>query len=92
MTLYDFIKAKTDSEPKRVRLLTSKQACILLRCAPSTLTNWRRNGYMSYLKGGSRYYYKLHEIEAIARYRFDGRMEKLIRRMKKQDYPKLESQ
>lgn len=81
MTLFDLIK--TEEQPKRVKLLTSKQACIILRCAPATLTKWRRRGYMSYLKGGTRYYYKMHEIEAVARWRFNGRMEKITKRMRK---------
>ena len=79
-TLYDYIK--TEEAPERVKLIPSKIACFYLRCAPTTLTKWRKCGYMSFVMSGKRYFYKEHEIKAIARWRFNGRMEKITKRMR----------
>ena len=79
-TLYDLIK--TEEEPERVNLISSKIACFYLRCSPGTLTKWRRCGYMNFVMSGKRFFYKEHEIKTIARWRFNGRMEKITKRMK----------
>lgn len=79
-TLYDLIK--TEEEPERVKLISSKIACFYLRCSPSTLTNWRRRKYMNFYKGGNRFFYKEHEIKTIARWRFNGRIEKITKNMR----------
>ena len=79
-TFYDIIK--TEEEPDKVKLISSKIACFYLRCSASTLTAWRRKRYMNFYKGGNRYFYKEHEIKTIARYRYNGRMEKITKRMR----------
>lgn len=79
-TFYDNVIK--EPRPDRVRLINTKTAARILLCHPATVGKWRREGFISYKMGGKRYFYYLHEIEAIAKYRFNGYMEKLLKRMK----------
>jgi len=44
----------TQSDAKRPRLLTLKQACEILNCHPNTLRAWDKNGYLVAVRIGSR--------------------------------------
>ncbi len=44
----------TQSEAKRPRLLTLKQACDMLGCHPNTLRAWDKKGYLVAVRIGSR--------------------------------------